>query len=184
MMKRFFISALFSLLFMLSYGGNYYVITFSETGPMTVEGRHRDYIWIVPADSVKDIAAAEIYPFLIDINEESIIYIHNDLPNFCTLFNYDSDLQKLVKKYRKRIMSFKTNMGGRLRFNTVVYATPIQGKINKQVLLNLNQNTVYYSDSFTYWEEGFETDIYSFLSLKWFPEVPYRFQSSVDSETF
>lgn len=84
-----------------SYAGDFFVVTFSERGPMTVEGRHRDFMWIVPADSVKRLVPTEIYPLLIGISSESIKGL-SVFESFGIIYIYSSDLQKLVKKNRKK----------------------------------------------------------------------------------
>jgi hypothetical protein len=161
---------------LVSFAGNFFVVTFSETGPMTIEGRHRDYVWIVPADSVKNLVPAAIYPFLLGISKEDIQYVSIIFP-YCTFFSYSSELEKIVKNNRKKVTTFKTTIANSLHFKTKVFITPIQGDINKEVLLNSERNTVYYSNSFTLWEEGFDTDEYFYLTYKWFPSVPYRCKS-------
>lgn len=172
-MRHFLLTLLILMSGLSSYAGDFFVVTFSERGPMTVEGRHRDFMWIVPADSVKRLVPTEIYPFLIGISSESIKGL-SVFESFGIIYIYSSDLQKLVKKNRKKVSSFRTKLGPH-KFVTTIYITPIQGDIHKAMLLNSNRNTVCYSDSFSYWEEGFESKEFFELSYKWFPSVPYRY---------
>ena len=177
-MKYLLVVCSFILLSFSVFAGDFFVVSFSEYGPMTVEGRNRDYIWIIPANSVKRLVPAEIYPIVINATKEDIKYLSNYSP-YCTIYSYDSELEKLVKKHRKKVASFKTRLG-KLKFITTVYVTPIQGVINKYK----ERNTICCSNDFTYWREGFDSDEYYELSYKWFPSVPYRFSSDFYNELY
>ena len=159
-MKYLLVVCSFVLLSFSVFAGDFFVVSFSEYGPMTVEGRNRDYIWIIPANSVKRLVPAEIYPFVINATKEDIKYLSNYSP-YCTIYSYDSELEKL-------------------KFITTVYVTPIQGEINKYK----ERNTICCSNDFTYWREGFDSDEYYELSYKWFPSVPYRFSSDFYNELY
>ena len=160
------------------FAGDFFVVTFSENGPKTVEGRRRDYVWIIPVNSVKRLVPAEIYPFVIDATKEDIKYLSN-FSSYCIKYSYNSKLEKLVKKHRKKVASFKTRLG-KLKFITTVYVTPIQGDIHK----HKERNTICCSNDFSYWEDGFNSDEFYELTYKWFPSVPYSFSSDFYSELY